>query len=332
MEGFPYKTIPSGWYQAEHSSQIQIGTVKPVRLFGEDLVIYRDATGHARVMDAYCRHMGAHLGHGGVVEGECIRCPYHGWKWDGQGNNVEIPYHDQPIRERQMRVWPVRERSGAIFVWYDATGAAPSWEPPGIPEFEAEDFHQRFFVHEHVFRGLRHVPQVQMENLADFAHFRFVHRSAKEAEIVKLEFDGPMARVVLRNYYGSGRGSKYTGEAGYLVGENFLEAWGLGTIHGRHETIRKMIVLAGWTPVDGEHLDQFVMSAVAREPGDGDEPPDVARKLWAVELEQANADQNIFVHMRYEPDPICPPSEAAGFEEVRLWAMQFYPAEVTAGG
>lgn len=63
---------------------------------GENFVIFRSAvTKQVYVLDAYCPHMGANLGIGGVVNGECIKCPFHHWNFDGKdGSLVDIPYSD----------------------------------------------------------------------------------------------------------------------------------------------------------------------------------------------------------------------------------------------
>ena len=56
-------------------------------------------------MDAYCEHLGAHLGYGGTVVEERIRCPFHGWEWNDKGRNVRIPYegirYDELTSEQQ---------------------------------------------------------------------------------------------------------------------------------------------------------------------------------------------------------------------------------------
>ncbi len=69
-----------------------VGEVKPLKYLGRDLVAFRGEDGRARVLDAFCAHLGAHLGVGGTVVGNAVRCPFHAWCWDGDGNCVEVPY------------------------------------------------------------------------------------------------------------------------------------------------------------------------------------------------------------------------------------------------
>ena len=60
---------------------------------GLELAVFRDTSGQAHVVDAYCPHMGASLGVGGQVRGDCIECPFHGWKFRGyDGKCVHVPY------------------------------------------------------------------------------------------------------------------------------------------------------------------------------------------------------------------------------------------------
>ena len=91
-ERFPFPAYPNGWARVALGEDLPPGGVVPLRYFGRDLVLFRTDSGEARVLDAHCPHLGAHLGHGGRVEGEGIRCPFHAWWWDGDGRCLEIPY------------------------------------------------------------------------------------------------------------------------------------------------------------------------------------------------------------------------------------------------
>ena len=165
--------IPNGWFAAAWSKDLVDGEVKRTRCFGEELVMFRTRGGNVRVLDAYCAHLGAHLGEGGRVIGENLRCPFHGWTYDGGGKCVEIPYckeHAPPAAAR-VRSWPVVERNRMIFVWHHAEGLPPSWDVPVMPEIGDPNWTEpRLFELE--------VPvhmQDMAENNCDPAHFHFVH-------------------------------------------------------------------------------------------------------------------------------------------------------------
>ena len=71
--------IPFGWFFVAYSDELAVGDVKPLHYFGRDLVLFRNESGQAGLLDAYCPHLGAHLGYGGEVQGDSIRCPFHAW-------------------------------------------------------------------------------------------------------------------------------------------------------------------------------------------------------------------------------------------------------------
>src|SRR5512144_666111 len=88
---FPFP-IPNGWFMVAYSDEVSAGKVLGLRYFGEDLVAWRGEDGAAHVMDAYCPHLGAHLGYGGRVEGCELVCPFHWWRFGADGANTRVPY------------------------------------------------------------------------------------------------------------------------------------------------------------------------------------------------------------------------------------------------
>ena len=66
---FPFP-LPNGWFQVAYSDELAPGQVEPLRYFAQDLVLYRTEGGRAQLADAFCPHLGAHIGYGGRVSGE----------------------------------------------------------------------------------------------------------------------------------------------------------------------------------------------------------------------------------------------------------------------
>ena len=100
---FPIPRYPRGWFQVAYADEIKPGEAKALKYFGVDLVMFRTEDGEVSVLDAFCPHMGAHLGHGGKVEGDGVVCPFHAWKFDGVGTCVEVPYARRiPARAAMM--------------------------------------------------------------------------------------------------------------------------------------------------------------------------------------------------------------------------------------
>ena len=64
--------IPYGWYCVAYSDELSEAEVKPVHYFGEELVLYRTPQGQACLTEAYCPHLGAHLGYGGTVDDDLV--------------------------------------------------------------------------------------------------------------------------------------------------------------------------------------------------------------------------------------------------------------------
>jgi phenylpropionate dioxygenase-like ring-hydroxylating dioxygenase large terminal subunit len=90
------------WYAVKYSSDLTDRPI-PVRLFGEDFVLWRESPdGPARAAVDECPHRAARLSQGWLTNG-CLTCPYHGWKFDGQGACVEIPSNEPGSRSRPVR-------------------------------------------------------------------------------------------------------------------------------------------------------------------------------------------------------------------------------------
>ena len=112
----------------------------PLGYFGRDYVLYRDEQGVPHILDAHCRHLGAHLGYGGRVEGSAIRCPFHSWKWGRDGVCEDIPYGKRIPEAACIAAFETRERNGFILLWHHAEGHPPDYEIPAIEEYGSSDW------------------------------------------------------------------------------------------------------------------------------------------------------------------------------------------------
>ena len=82
---------PNGWLPVLESSVLKKSQILPILAFGNDLVAFRSTAGKVTVLDAYCPHLGAHLGYGGRVINDTVNCPFHGWVFNESGECVHIP-------------------------------------------------------------------------------------------------------------------------------------------------------------------------------------------------------------------------------------------------
>ncbi len=195
---------PTGWFQIGWSGEIAPCQAVPLRYFSHDLVAFRSADGRLSVLDAHCKHLGAHLGHGGKVRGDCIICPYHGWAWHEDGSNANIPYQDKPTGAK-LRKWSAIERHGLIFLWHDPSGEGPrdGWELPDLfadfPEGVANEAdYYPCYPQAVVDRPGEHIhPQLMMENTADSVHFVFTHGAPEYPQLTDCRIEGNRLRSTM---------------------------------------------------------------------------------------------------------------------------------------
>jgi phenylpropionate dioxygenase-like ring-hydroxylating dioxygenase large terminal subunit len=155
-----------GWYWAIESSELPPGSVKAIRVQGRNLVVYRTESGKAVVADAYCPHMGAHLAEG-RVDGEGIRCFFHDWKFDTNGQCVDVPCLEHAPKA-EVKIWPTAEKYGLVWVWTGDTVTRPI---PFVPEIGDNDCDSMLAG---TFEKNCH-PNVMMINAIDEHHFNSVH-------------------------------------------------------------------------------------------------------------------------------------------------------------
>jgi cholesterol 7-dehydrogenase len=95
--------------------------VRQAHILGIDLAVFRTADGQLGVIDAYCPHLGANLAAGGVVDGNTLICPFHGWEFDCEGACVRIPYAKDTTKipsEARVKKYTSMEINDQILFWY----------------------------------------------------------------------------------------------------------------------------------------------------------------------------------------------------------------------
>src|SRR3546814_12382471 len=92
-----------GWHCLGLAESFRDGKPHAVEAFGGKLVVWSDSSGEIKVLDGYCRHMGGDLTQG-TVKGDEIACPFHAWRWGGDGTCKAIPYACRvPLRRSEER-------------------------------------------------------------------------------------------------------------------------------------------------------------------------------------------------------------------------------------
>jgi len=305
--------IPNGWFAVAFSRDLVPGDVKRIRYFDEDLVLFRTRSGAPRVLDAYCAHLGAHLAEGGRVVGESIRCPFHGWRYDGSGACIEIPYCDKIPPRARLRGWDVVERNRLIFVWRHAEGKPPEWEVPALPEFDRPDWSEpRTFelaVPVHM--------QDMHENNNDPVHFHFVHGNLQMPR-AEIEFheQGRVMHMVTRQRRETPYGSFDT--------RLETDSWGLGLAAVRIVGIGDagLLMFSSTSPVDRRNTHSRWVFTVSRDFADA-AGEDFVQGLSTGVLQ----DLRIWTHKVHRAQPVL--CEADGYlAQFRKWARQFYSEPV----
>ncbi|UCE85118.1 MAG: Rieske (2Fe-2S) protein [Deltaproteobacteria bacterium] len=307
-ERYPFSAYPNGWFRVEHSEELAVGDVKPLRTLGRDLVIYRGEDRVARVLDAHCPHLGAHLGHGGRVEGDAIRCPFHAWKWDGQGRCLEIPYSRKIPSKAQLRAWETCEKNGFVFVWHHRDRTPPSFELPDLAEYGSE----AWTPYEKRFWKVRAHWLDMNENAVDQVHFKYVHGAHTIPE-TQVEIDGAVLRCRSRMKLGTPKGEVEGGIDTTDYGPGFQTVQLSG--------ISPALMVNTVTPIDETYSDVCFSYTVKIVDG-----ASAARGVGAAlirDLEkQMNQDIPIWENKKYFPKPLlCEGDGRIGV--YRKWLRQF---------
>ena len=161
------------WHPVSTADAVKPGKARPIRIMGEDLTLYRGESGKPYLVSGWCAHRLTRL-HTGWVEGEEVRCIYHGWKYDGTGQCTQMPA-EKPGLEKTVKItaYPVREYGGFVFA-YLGEGNVPEFSLPRKEVIEKPD--RMIFAREQKWpcNWLQKV-----ENSLDAVHVSFVHQKGR---------------------------------------------------------------------------------------------------------------------------------------------------------
>ena len=304
-----------GWYLALYADELPAGAVRTLRYVGRELVAFRTEDGVAALVDAHCAHLGAHLGVGGKVVGSALRCPFHGWEWHHSGTCSRIPYAKRIPPNARLRTYPLVERNGAIWFWYDLAGGEPAFDVPAIPEWGDAEFGTEW---DHHVWTIRAHPQDILENGIDWPHVMPVHGFDSPRGVVA-SFDGPLYR------WGADTGKEIELLGGRREDFSFrVDTWGLGLSQVRYQGLFSVVFQIGQTPVDETHTRlSFSILTRARDRSE----PEVAaalRRYIDDNVRTLEQDFPIWENKCYRERPLL--CEADGpILKFRRWAAQFYP-------
>ena len=314
--------FPNGWFRVASSTDVPPGAVRPLRYFGRDLVAFRATDGRVRVLDAHCPHLGAHLGHGGCVEGDGVRCPFHGWLIGGDGRCADIPGEQRIPSRATIRAWPVREVNGLVLVWHHGLASAPTWDVPEMPELATGAW--TAWRPGAQWRIRSHIQDIA-ENGVDTAHMPLVHgNQTKAIQSETLEARGPVLVHRMAHDYQLFALARWLGAR--VNGPLEVTYHGLGCAVNRarvHAGIAlEYLFLFTFTPVDETTVEvSSILSMKKRR-----NPLAtwlLMRKALAEGARTIDQDVPIFEHKIHRAEPLLTGRDGP-IMQYRRWATQFY--------
>jgi nitrite reductase/ring-hydroxylating ferredoxin subunit len=320
--------FPNGWYALCLARDLQPGEIKTLQFAGEDIVLFRTRSGEVSALEAYCPHLGAHIGYGGRVEGEYVRCPFHGFEYNVRGECTSTPYGTRIPPKARARTFPAVERNGLIVAYFDGDGNPPAWD---IPALNWEGW-SSLITQDWAFRGH---PQETTENSVDIGHFTEIHGYTGVGMLKELRAEGPYLTTRYKM-------TRAEGLFGRPVSTEFeIHVHGLGyslvEVHVLgYEIFSRLFVLS--TPTDGENIHLRIALSLLEDthPGKihpllGLAPRGFLNKIIARETLKGFAhdvqqDFVIWQNKRYVQPPILAEGDGP-VGKYRQWARQFYTAE-----
>jgi 3-ketosteroid 9alpha-monooxygenase subunit A len=325
--GAPPARYARGWHCLGLADSFRDSAPHAVRAFGTKLVVFADSTGRLNVLDGYCRHMGGDLTRG-TVKGNEIACPFHDWRWGGDGRCARIPYAKRVPPTARTRSWTTLERNGHVFVWHDPQGKPPPDDVtiPGIDAVDSPEW-TRWTWDSILVEGAN--CREVIDNVVDMAHFFYIHFAFPT--YFKNVFEGHIASQYLQtrsrpdvdgdsNYASGGEETTLRSEASYF-GPSYMinNLW-----HDYHGMTMESVLINCHYPVTPTSFMLQWGAIVKRPPGlSAEHAEKVAAKFAKFVGLGFEQDVEIWKHKTRIDNPLlC--AEDGPVYQLRRWYDQFY--------
>ena len=161
------------WQPVYRAQDLAPGGMVPIQIMSEKFTLYRGETGTPHVVAFRCTHRGTQLSTG-WVEGDSVRCRYHGWRFEGSGQCVEQPGEEESFAAKvKIPSYPTQEYLGLIFVYFGEGEPPPLRRYPGLDNPGVlEVYHSEYWPCNYFNR---------IDNACDIGHVKFTHRESREA-------------------------------------------------------------------------------------------------------------------------------------------------------
>ncbi|MER7950702.1 Rieske 2Fe-2S domain-containing protein [Streptomyces sp. NPDC096079] len=325
--GRPPARFARGWHCLGLADAFKDGQPHEIEAFGTKLVVFQGQDdGLLHVLNAYCPHMGGNLAQGSV-KGDAVACPFHDWRWSGDGRCAGIPYARRVPPRARTRAWISLERNRQLFVWNDPEGNPP---PPEVTVPEIAGIHgpEADQWSDWTWKTLRvdgaNCREI-VDNVVDMAHFYYVHYAFPE--YFKNVFDGHVATQYMES---SPRGDMELGtlssgrlrsDASYF-GPSYMIDHLYSDVGGGAEM--EIVLINCHYPIDENSFLLQYGAIVRRLPGMTDEQAAEAARLTAegatVGFEQ---DVAIWQNKTRIDNPLLTEEDGPVYQ-LRRWYEQFY--------
>lgn len=302
--------IPYGWFYVMDGAGLAPGEIKPIRRFGQDLIVWRGEDGQFHLQEAYCPHLGANIGVGGKVIGNTVQCPFHKWQFDGDGAVAAIPYAQQLNKKACLYSFPLKTHHGNLMAWHHPDRVAPLFELPRVPELEADGFVGPL-SRTHIIKTCL---QEMAENTVDSAHFQTIHNHPGAAHYEGLVFDGPKIAMKSTQVFPSSRGPVN----GTL--DTYSTGYGFGVV--LYKTLVDVVMITVNCPIETELTEQ-VFQVYYKNPEKDPKIDRIGQAFYAEVNRQLTDDIVIWENKIYRERPqLC--DGDGPIARFRRWASQFY--------
>jgi 3-ketosteroid 9alpha-monooxygenase subunit A len=332
-QGTPPARFARGWHCLGLAARFRDSGPHAVQAFGTKLVVFADSAGNLHVLDAYCRHMGGDLSRG-TVKGDTVACPFHDWRWGGNGRCAAIPYARRVPVAARTRSWRTLEQNGQLFVWHDPEGNNPPQDVtiPRIDGVYSGGWSN--WTWDSILVEGANCREV-IDNVADMAHFFYIHFAFPT--YFKNVFEGHIASQYLRTRsrpdveaganYAEGTDTTLRSEASYFGPAYMIdELW--HEYHG--STIQSVLINCHYPVTPTSFMLQWGVIVKLPEglpPDRADRVAGKFAKFIGLGFEQ---DVEIWKHKTRIDNPLLCAEDGAVYQ-LRRWYEQFYTdvADVT---
>ncbi|QTD94584.1 Rieske 2Fe-2S domain-containing protein [Burkholderia anthina] len=274
------------WYPVALSSEVEQGSLIGAPFLDGRVIVYRTSDGLAHVRSAYCRHLGADLSMGRLVNDQ-VQCPFHFWRYDSMGSCIDVPAGDPPPPYAKLFSYPTAESLGIIWAFNGENPLHPA------PHFGRGD--EALLIDAYRNPLQMHVESsIVFLNSFDLQHFRVVHG-------MPIEVDPD--RVSEHEHTLAYEARVSSPEFGDVIQDRRL--WGVNTVTIASETGgRRLYQMHSLCPVGKNATQGFLVSATTMPAGVTDD--DGAKALLAQSRDYAlrlvNEDAPIFDTLRFRRD------------------------------